>query len=71
VHGETAVYGMSPAEALDAALKIDATVKEKRPDAWRGILAREQIIKAAVHKILPDISEVERIFLIIKQQGEY
>jgi type I restriction enzyme R subunit len=71
VHGEAAVYRMSPAEALDAALKIDATVKKARPDAWRGILAREQVIKAAIHGILNDEPEVERIFLIIKQQKEY
>lgn len=56
-------------EAL--ALNIDATVRHVRPDGWRGIQAREQIIKAAVYGILQDESEVERIFLIIKAQGEY
>jgi type I restriction enzyme R subunit len=71
VHGEAAVYRMSSAEALDAAIKIDATVKEKRPDAWRGIQAREQVIKAAVHTVLRDVAEVERMFLIIRQQKEY
>ena len=56
-------------EAL--ALKIDETVKEKRPDGWRGIQAREQVIKRALYDLLHDEAEVERIFLIIKAQSEY
>ncbi len=63
--------GIMPDPVLDLALKIDVAVKEKRPDGWRGIQAREQIIKAALYGILHDKSEVERIFLIIKQQREY
>jgi type I restriction enzyme R subunit len=55
-------------EAL--ALKIDATIHEVRPDDWRGVQAREQIIKAALYGVLRDEAEVERIFLIIKQQLE-
>jgi len=57
--------------ALALALKIDAAVKQVRPDGWRGVQAREQVIKAAVYEILQDVAEVERIFLIIKAQGEY
>jgi type I restriction enzyme, R subunit len=53
------------------ALKIDATVREVRPDDWRGVQAREQIIKAALYGILQDVAEVERIFPIIKAQSEY
>jgi type I restriction enzyme R subunit len=53
------------------ALKIDATVRQVRPDGWRGVQPREQIIKAALYGILQDITEVERIFLIIKAQSEY
>ena len=56
---------------LDLALKIDTAVKQVRPDGWRGVQAREQIIKAAVYEILQDEAEVERIFLIIKAHGEY
>jgi type I restriction enzyme R subunit len=56
---------------LDQALKIDAAVKRVRPDGWRGVQTREQVIKAALYEILQDIAEVERIFLIIKAQGEY
>ena len=53
------------------ALKVDAAVREVRPDDWRGVQAREQIIKSALYGILQDKAEVERIFLVIKAQGEY
>ena len=55
----------------DLALKIDETVKRVRPDGWRGELARERVIKAALYGLLQNEAEVERIFLIIKQQREY
>jgi type I restriction enzyme R subunit len=68
--GLRALYNnLNQNEAL--ALKIDEAVKTKRPDAWRGIQAREQVIKAALYDVLKDESEVERIFLIIKHQKEY
>ncbi len=53
------------------AIKIDEVVKQVRPDGWRGIQAREQVIKAALYGVLRDKDEVERIFLIIKHQKEY
>lgn len=62
-------HNLGQNEAL--ALQLDAAVKQARPDGWRGVQAREQVIKAALHEILKDVAEVERIFLIIKQQGEY
>jgi type I restriction enzyme, R subunit len=46
-------------------------VKANRPDSWRGILAREQVIKAALNNVLQNEAEVERIFLIIKAQTEF
>jgi type I restriction enzyme R subunit len=64
-------YMPSGDSALDRALKIDAAVKKVRPDAWRGVQAREQVIKKALHEVLRNRTEVERIFLIIKAQGEY
>ena len=56
-------------EAL--AIKIDAVVTQTRPDGWRGVRTREQVIKAALYGVLNDFKEVERIFLIIKAQNEY
>jgi type I restriction enzyme R subunit len=55
----------------ELALKIDASVRHVRPDGWRGVLAREQVIKAAIYGVVQDAAEVERIFLIVKAQGEY
>lgn len=56
---------------LQLALQIDATVKQVRPDDWRGVEPRERVIKQALFGILQDVAEVERIFLIIKAQKEY
>ena len=56
---------------LEKALEIDAAVKQVRPDGWRGVQAREQVIKAALYKCLQDEAEVERIFLIVKAQDEF
>ncbi len=56
---------------LDKALKIDAAVKKVRPDGWRGIKAREMVIKDALYRVLGDGDEVERIFAIIEEHKEY
>ena len=55
----------------ELALRIDETVRKTRPDGWRGVQAKEQVIKAALYGVLQDVAEVERIFLIIKAQKEY
>ena len=56
---------------LALALRIDRTVKAVRPDGWRGNPAKENTIKAALYALLQDAKQVERIFLILKAQGEY
>jgi len=56
----------------ELALQIDETVRRVRPDDWRGHQARENEIKRALLPLLSnDECEVERVFLIIKQQREY
>ena len=68
--GRRALYNnLGESEAL--AMQIDGAVKKTRPDGWRGVQARELVIKAALYGVLQDEEEVERIFLIIKQQQEY
>lgn len=57
--------------ALELALRIDQTVKEIRPDSWRGNPAKENTIKAALFALLQSAEQVERVFLILKAQGEY
>ena len=64
-------YTASEDPALGIAIEIDAAIKRVRPDGWRGVQAREQVIKAALYEILQDEDVVERIFLIVKAQGEY
>jgi type I restriction enzyme R subunit len=53
------------------ALKLDQAVKEVRPDDWRGVQAKEMVIKGKLFEVLQDADEVERVFLIIKEQKEY
>ncbi|MPS82263.1 MAG: HsdR family type I site-specific deoxyribonuclease [Achromobacter sp.] len=57
--------------ALDTALKLDAAIKGKRPDGWRGVVAREQMVKQAMFEVLKDIKEVNRLFPIVFAQTEY
>ena len=58
-------------DVLALVLRIDAAIKYARPDGWRGVQAKENVIKAALYGILQDVDEVERIFPIIRQQKEY
>jgi type I restriction enzyme, R subunit len=57
--------------ALDTALKLDAAIKAKRPDGWRGVVAKEQMVKQAMFDVLQDIKEVNRLFPIVFAQKEY
>ncbi len=58
-------------DTVALSLAIDEAVKRVRPDSWRGHQAREATIKQALFSLLQDATEVERIFLIVKQQREY
>ena len=69
--GVAVAADVAAADTLALALRIDGAVKHVRFDDWRGVQAREMEIKAALYGILLDTAEVERIFLIIRQQREY
>ena len=57
---------------LALALSIDAEVKLKAPDDFRGNKTKENIVKQALLPLLNnDIDEVLRIFEIIKAQSDY
>ncbi len=71
VHEPPAAYNQDADKELKLALEIDQVVRQVRPDGWRGIQSREQVIKAALYGVLKNVDEVERIFLIIKAQSEY
>jgi type I restriction enzyme, R subunit len=66
-----AEYKAAGDSTLNLALTIDAAVKRVRPDGWRGVQSREQVIKRALYDVLRDPADVERMFLIIKAQREY
>lgn len=55
----------------DLALKIDEAVRYTKKADFRGNPQKENEIKAAIYKIMKSKDEVERIFLIIKQQSDY
>ena len=57
--------------ALDTALRLDHAIKSKRPDAWRGVVAREQLVKQAMYEVLQSFDEVQRLFPIVLAQKEY
>jgi type I restriction enzyme R subunit len=65
-----ATYG-DKIHTLDTALMLDAAIKAKRPDGWRGVMAREQMVKQAMFEVLKDIREVNRLFPIVFAQKEY
>ena len=56
---------------VERALRVDAVVREARPDGWRGVQAKENLIKAALFSALEDHDEVERIFAVVFAQTEY
>ena len=65
-----AVFG-GATQALDTALLLDTAIKAKRPDGWRGVVAKEQLVKQAMFDVLKDIKEVNRLFPIVVAQKEY
>lgn len=58
-------------QALEMALELDSTIKARRPDGWRGVVAKEQMVKQAMFEVLKDIKEVNRLFPIVFAQKEY
>jgi type I restriction enzyme R subunit len=56
---------------LQRALRVDGAVRRARPDGWRGVQAKENLIKAALFDELRDHAEVERIFAVVSAQSEY
>lgn len=70
--GQVVPQGTSVQDAaLELALKIDSAVKMARPDGWRGVQAKELVIKRALYDVLKNVDDVEHLFLIICAQPEY
>lgn len=67
-----AKYESSEDPMLALSIAIDEMVKKARPDDWRDNGGpKEQVVKAALYKVLGDEAAVEQIFPIIKAQAEY
>lgn len=69
-NGQRALYH-NLEENEDLSLQIYDQVMDVKPDAWRGNVPRENIIKAKLFEILKNEAEVERIFSIIERQAEF
>ncbi len=55
----------------DLALSVHEAIIKHRPDNFRGYEPKERVIKSKLLEVLKDEDEVERVFAIIKHQGEY
>jgi type I restriction enzyme R subunit len=55
----------------DLALRVHESLTEYKPDGWRGVDTKEKTVKGLIYKILGDPQKTERIFEIVKKQGEY
>ncbi|MBC3789360.1 type I restriction enzyme subunit R domain-containing protein [Spirosoma utsteinense] len=53
------------------AMKVHESIMEYKPNSWRGMQTRENVVKKAIYDVLDDVAETERIFDIVKKQGEY
>lgn len=68
--GKRALYN-NLGQSEEMALRVDDAVRAVRPDGWRGVQAREQVVKHALYEVLEDEAEVERVFRILEAQSEY
>lgn len=61
--------GASMDPTLALAQRLDASLRDGAPNGWRGVLARENVVKRLLFDILQDQAQVERLFPIIVAQG--
>lgn len=68
--GRRALYN-NLGENEKLALAVDYAVLAARPDGWRGVQARENVVKGSIYSVVQDDDYVERLFKIIKKHREY
>ena len=61
--------GQSADPIMKLAQRLDASLRDGAPDGWRGVLARENVVKRLLFDILQDQAQVERLFPIIVVQN--
>jgi transcriptional regulator with XRE-family HTH domain len=59
------------ADTAELALRLDAAIKQQRPDGWRGVVARELMVKNAMFGVLGDVDAVNALFPVVFAQAEY
>jgi type I restriction enzyme R subunit len=57
--------------ALELVMTLDASIKEHRPDGWRGMFQKEQIVKQSIYNVVKDVDAVNRIYPIVFAHREY
>ena len=69
----TPAYGDTgpAADTAELILRLDAAIKQQRPDGWRGVVARELMVKNAMFGVLGDVDAVNELFPIVFAQAEY
>jgi type I restriction enzyme R subunit len=58
-------------EDEELALELDYVIRATKKDGWRGDTVKEREIKYAIHQVVGDEDEVERIFKLVEGQYEY
>ena len=68
--GQRALYN-NLGQNAELTAQLDEAVKANRPDGWRGVLAKEKVVKKSLYDVLQDEEKVEIIFQILLRQREY
>lgn len=68
--GQRALYN-NLQQNEELALHVHENIVEYKPNGWRGIDTRENVVKKAIYDVLGSFDDTERIFEIIKKQPEY
>lgn len=63
--------GLKRKESEALALKLDATIRQVKPDNFRGNAPKERVIKAALFGVLQDEEKVQQVFTLMSAQDEY
>jgi type I restriction enzyme R subunit len=58
-------------ENEELANRVHHSIIEHKPNGWRGIDTRENVVKQAIYHVLGDVDKTEKIFEIVKKQAEY
>jgi type I restriction enzyme R subunit len=53
------------------ALALDEAICSTKKDDWRGHLIREREVRYVIRKFVTDQNDIQRIFELVKNQGEY